>query len=182
MLGERQKAAATELAQWWDGMRQGGTGSHAVLLAGPPAGGGPPSLTSCRGSSTRLGPRSAWWCVLMAGRSRTDPACRPRLCGTACSQPRCGGRQRRCCAAAGCAAPRDWARAACCYRGSPGRSRCFWPAWRRPLRAAWRTTARPARMAPPPGLPGWWQQCRHQRRPWWSLTTLIAWTRAWPSP
>ncbi len=35
MLGERQKAAATELAQWWDGMRQGGTGSHAVLLAGP---------------------------------------------------------------------------------------------------------------------------------------------------
>ena len=36
MLGERQKAAATELAQWWDGIRQGGIGSHAVLLAGPP--------------------------------------------------------------------------------------------------------------------------------------------------
>jgi hypothetical protein len=35
MLGERQKAAATELAQWWDGIRQGGIGSHAVLLAGP---------------------------------------------------------------------------------------------------------------------------------------------------
>jgi hypothetical protein len=35
MLGERQKAAATELAQWWDWMRQGGAGSHAVLLAGP---------------------------------------------------------------------------------------------------------------------------------------------------
>jgi hypothetical protein len=35
MLGERQKAAATELAQWWDGLRQGGIGSHAVLLAGP---------------------------------------------------------------------------------------------------------------------------------------------------
>jgi hypothetical protein len=35
MLGERQKAAATELAQWWDGLRLGGTGSHAVLLAGP---------------------------------------------------------------------------------------------------------------------------------------------------
>ena len=35
MLGERQKAAAAELAQWWDGMRQGGIGSHAVLLAGP---------------------------------------------------------------------------------------------------------------------------------------------------
>ncbi|HUB37304.1 MAG TPA: hypothetical protein VMA72_00470 [Streptosporangiaceae bacterium] len=36
MLGERQKAAATELAQWWDGIRQGGIGSHAVLVAGPP--------------------------------------------------------------------------------------------------------------------------------------------------
>jgi hypothetical protein len=35
MLGERQKAAATELAQWWDGLRLGGSGSHAVLLAGP---------------------------------------------------------------------------------------------------------------------------------------------------
>ena len=35
MLGERQEAAATELAQWWDGIRQGGTGSHAVLLVGP---------------------------------------------------------------------------------------------------------------------------------------------------
>jgi hypothetical protein len=36
VLGERQKAAATELAQWWDGVRRGGIGSHAVLLAGPP--------------------------------------------------------------------------------------------------------------------------------------------------
>ena len=35
MLGERQRAAATELAQWWDGLRLGGIGSHAVLLAGP---------------------------------------------------------------------------------------------------------------------------------------------------
>ena len=35
MLGERQKAAATELAQWWDGLRLGGSGSHAILLAGP---------------------------------------------------------------------------------------------------------------------------------------------------
>jgi hypothetical protein len=35
MLGERQKAAATELAQWWDVIRQGDVGSHAVLLAGP---------------------------------------------------------------------------------------------------------------------------------------------------
>jgi len=35
MLAERQKAAATELAQWWEGVRRGGSGSHAVLLAGP---------------------------------------------------------------------------------------------------------------------------------------------------
>lgn len=35
MLGERQKEAAAELAQWWDGIRQGGVGSHAVLLVGP---------------------------------------------------------------------------------------------------------------------------------------------------
>jgi hypothetical protein len=35
MLGDRQKAAAGELAQWWEGIRQGGIGSHAVLLAGP---------------------------------------------------------------------------------------------------------------------------------------------------
>src|ERR1017187_3165867 len=35
MLGERQKAAAAELAQWWDGLRLGGLGAHAVLLAGP---------------------------------------------------------------------------------------------------------------------------------------------------
>src|ERR1035441_1780407 len=34
MLGERQKAAATELAQWWDGLRLGGIGSHVVLLVG----------------------------------------------------------------------------------------------------------------------------------------------------
>src|SRR5580692_717413 len=35
MLGERQQAAAAELAQWWDGIRRGGAGSHVVLLAGP---------------------------------------------------------------------------------------------------------------------------------------------------
>jgi hypothetical protein len=35
MLGQRQKAAAAELAQWWDGIRQGGIGSHAVLVAAP---------------------------------------------------------------------------------------------------------------------------------------------------
>jgi hypothetical protein len=35
MLVERQQAAAAELAQWWDGIRQGGAGSHAVLMAGP---------------------------------------------------------------------------------------------------------------------------------------------------
>jgi hypothetical protein len=35
MLGGRQQAAAAELAQWWDGIRQGGVGSHMVLLPGP---------------------------------------------------------------------------------------------------------------------------------------------------
>ena len=35
MLGERQKAAATEVAQWWHGLRHGGIGSQAVLLAAP---------------------------------------------------------------------------------------------------------------------------------------------------
>ena len=35
MLGGRQKAAAEELAHWWEGIRRGGVGSHAVLLAGP---------------------------------------------------------------------------------------------------------------------------------------------------
>jgi hypothetical protein len=35
VLGERQKAAAAELVQWWEGIRHGGIGSHVVLLAGP---------------------------------------------------------------------------------------------------------------------------------------------------
>ena len=35
MLGGRQKAAAKELAHWWEGIRRGQVGSHAVLLAGP---------------------------------------------------------------------------------------------------------------------------------------------------
>lgn len=35
MLGRRQKEAVAELAQWWDGVRHGGVGSHAVLLVGP---------------------------------------------------------------------------------------------------------------------------------------------------
>lgn len=35
MLGERQREAAAELARWWDGIRQGGGGSHAVLLTVP---------------------------------------------------------------------------------------------------------------------------------------------------
>jgi hypothetical protein len=34
MLGERQEAAAAELAQWWDGVCDGGDGSHVVLLTG----------------------------------------------------------------------------------------------------------------------------------------------------
>jgi hypothetical protein len=35
VLGERQKAAAAELAQWWAAIAEGAVGSHAVLLAAP---------------------------------------------------------------------------------------------------------------------------------------------------
>jgi hypothetical protein len=35
VLGERQKAAAAELAQWWAAIAEGMVGSHAVLLAAP---------------------------------------------------------------------------------------------------------------------------------------------------
>ncbi|MGO8980752.1 MAG: hypothetical protein ACLP70_11700 [Streptosporangiaceae bacterium] len=35
MLGGRHEAAASELAEWWAGLRRPGTGSHAVLLAVP---------------------------------------------------------------------------------------------------------------------------------------------------
>jgi len=36
MLGGRHEAAAGELADWWEGVRQPGTGPRAVLLAVPP--------------------------------------------------------------------------------------------------------------------------------------------------
>jgi hypothetical protein len=35
VLGERQRAAAAELGQWWEAVRSGGVGSQAVLLAAP---------------------------------------------------------------------------------------------------------------------------------------------------
>lgn len=35
MLGGRHEAAASDLAEWWAGLRRPGTGSHAVLLAVP---------------------------------------------------------------------------------------------------------------------------------------------------
>jgi predicted ABC-type transport system involved in lysophospholipase L1 biosynthesis ATPase subunit len=35
VLGERQRTAAAELAQWWEAVRAGGAGSQAVLLVAP---------------------------------------------------------------------------------------------------------------------------------------------------
>ena len=55
MLGERQKAAAAELAQWWEGIRPGGIGSHAVLLAGPSGWGRSTVLDQLPGIISRAG-------------------------------------------------------------------------------------------------------------------------------
>jgi hypothetical protein len=53
MLGGRQEAAAAELAQWWEGIRQGGVGSHAVLLAGPAGWGRSSVLDQLQETSSR---------------------------------------------------------------------------------------------------------------------------------
>src|SRR5580658_2820932 len=53
MLGERQQAAAAELAQWWDGIRRGGAGSHVVLLAGPAGWGRSTVLDELAATATR---------------------------------------------------------------------------------------------------------------------------------
>jgi hypothetical protein len=69
MLGERQKAAATELAQWWDGIQTGGVGSHAVLLAGPSGWGRTtvlnqlPELISATGAPVSLAVRISARCL-----------------------------------------------------------------------------------------------------------------------
>ena len=71
MLGERQKAAAAELSQWWEGIQQGGIGSHVVLLAAPAGWGRStvldqlPQLTSSTGAPASL-------VVHISGRSLPD--------------------------------------------------------------------------------------------------------------
>lgn len=86
MLGERQQAAATELAQWWDAVRQGEIGSHAVLLAGPAGWGRSTVLDQLPEIIGRAGPPAGLE-VRIDGRSLPDgpglqaPALRDRLLG-----------------------------------------------------------------------------------------------------
>jgi hypothetical protein len=71
MLGQRQKAAAAELAQWWEGIREGGGGSHAVLLAGP-AGWGRSTVLAQLAESISRADAPASVVVRMDGRSLPD--------------------------------------------------------------------------------------------------------------
>jgi AAA ATPase domain len=71
MLGERQQAAAAELAQWWDGVRRGGVGSHAVLLAGP-AGWGRSTVLDQLPQLTRAADRPVGLAVRVNGKSLPD--------------------------------------------------------------------------------------------------------------
>ncbi len=181
MLGERQKAAAAELAQWWDGLRLGGGGSHAVLLAGPAGWGRSTVLDQFPEIIRADAPISLE--VRINGRSLPD---RPGLQAPALRDSLLGAGVRRQAAALLCrsrlrGAPRLGA-GSLLLTGMAGTISLLQAAWRRPPQAAWRTTARPARTAPPPALPGSWQQFRRRHRPWWSLTTLITWNQAWPSP
>lgn len=68
MLGGQQKAAATELAQWWDGIRQGGIGSHAVVLAAP-AGWGRSTVLDHLSASISTADPQAGLVVRISGRS-----------------------------------------------------------------------------------------------------------------
>jgi AAA ATPase domain len=73
MLGARQREAAAELAQWWDGVRRGGVGSHAVLLVGPEGWGRSTVLRELLDSMSRTdGP--AYPLVRIDGRSLPDEA------------------------------------------------------------------------------------------------------------
>src|SRR5258708_2577792 len=68
MRGERQKDAAADLAQWWEGIRQGGVGSHAVLLAGPTGWGRSTVLEQLAGSVGRADAQASL-VVRISGRS-----------------------------------------------------------------------------------------------------------------
>jgi hypothetical protein len=71
MLSGRQEAAATDLAQWWDGVGQGGTGSRAVLLAVPAGWGRSTVLDQLAGTISGVdGP--ATLVVRISGRSLPD--------------------------------------------------------------------------------------------------------------
>jgi hypothetical protein len=72
MLGGRQEAAARELAQWWEGVRRGGAGSRAVLLAVPAGWGRSTVLDQLAGAvSTADGPPALM--VRIIGRSLPEP-------------------------------------------------------------------------------------------------------------
>ena len=68
MLGERQKAAAAELAQWWAAIRTGSVGSHAVLLAAPAGWGRSTLLGQLPGLLAAAGERAPL-VVTLSGRS-----------------------------------------------------------------------------------------------------------------
>src|SRR5487761_1673186 len=53
MLSGRQEAAARDLAQWWEGVRQGGSGPRAVLLAAPAGWGRSTVLDQLAGTISR---------------------------------------------------------------------------------------------------------------------------------
>ena len=99
MLGERQKAALEELAQWWEGIRHGGAGSHAVLLAGP-AGWGKSTVVDQLAELISQTPAPAS-VARISGQSLPDGPARRRRSAAACWEPGCGGRRPGCCAAAG---------------------------------------------------------------------------------
>ncbi len=71
MLSGRHEAAARELAQWWEGVRQGGTGSRAVLLAVPPGWGRSTVLDQLAGAINRVDAPAAL-VVRMNGRALPD--------------------------------------------------------------------------------------------------------------
>ena len=165
MLGERQKSAAAELAQWWDGLRLGGSGSRAILLAGPG-----------RGRSTVLdqfpeiiradAPISLE--VRINGRSLPDG---PGLQAAALRDSLLGAEVRRQAAALLCrsrlrGAPRLSA-GNLLLTGMTGTISLLLAGLAAAAAGGTRTTARPARTAPPPAPPGSWQPFRSQRRSWW---------------
>jgi hypothetical protein len=71
MLGGRQEAAAVELAQWWQGMRQRDAGSRAVLLA-VPAGWGRTSVLDQLAAVISRADGPAALVVRIGGRSLPD--------------------------------------------------------------------------------------------------------------